>query len=278
MFGRKPNTIKSLLTEKPKNCLENDDTLQLSPDDFPKDDDSTVFLRDKTKNTKLESQFKKKKGTITNETKHTITMDTNRGRQVISKRDVVKTKSASTSPKKLTRRGNSHSLERKIAALNDAEARSEMELNKPLKFFAGTDYKQKYKQKSQRSPRKQQKPRKSMSGLPEKNSKEIEELENSSDEETNPQPENPGPSTPKIEEKEQPTLQEQNNPARQSQRPKKKPNWYGQNVMVSKIEGEEKESKDKADETNSEQMRREIEEMPNFLEMTQEEIEDWINN
>ena len=131
MFGRKPNTIKSLLTEKPRNCLENDSTRQLSPDDFPKDDDSTVFLRDRTKNTQLESQFKKKKGIITKETAHTLPLDTTRDRQVVSKREVAKakTKSASTSLKKNTQKRNSHSLERKIAALNDAEARSEMELN-----------------------------------------------------------------------------------------------------------------------------------------------------
>ena len=39
VFGRKPNTIKEIITEKPKNCLENEETLQLSPEDIPKDDD-----------------------------------------------------------------------------------------------------------------------------------------------------------------------------------------------------------------------------------------------
>ena len=52
LFGRRLNTIKNLLTEKHHTCLENDNTLPLSSDEFPKDDDSSVFLRDRTKNTK----------------------------------------------------------------------------------------------------------------------------------------------------------------------------------------------------------------------------------
>ena len=71
VFGRKPNTIKEIITEKPKNRLENEETLQLSPEDFPKDDDSTIFLRDRTKNTKLEGQFKKRHGSIVAESNHT---------------------------------------------------------------------------------------------------------------------------------------------------------------------------------------------------------------
>ena len=98
-------------------------------------------LRDRTKNTKLEGQLKKKSGTIVAESDHTVTMETKRGGQVLSKRDIAKTKSASHSPKTDTKKGNSHSLERKIAALKDAEERSEMELNKPLNFFAAKDYK-----------------------------------------------------------------------------------------------------------------------------------------
>ena len=61
VFGRKPNTIKNLLTEKPQTCLEDDETLKLSSDKLPKDDNSTVFLRDRTKNTKLETQCRKRK-------------------------------------------------------------------------------------------------------------------------------------------------------------------------------------------------------------------------
>ena len=78
--------------------------------------------------------------TFVAESKHTVTMETKRGRQLISKTDTAK-KSASHSAKTNIKRGNSHSLERKVAALKEAEERNEMELNKPLKFFAANDYK-----------------------------------------------------------------------------------------------------------------------------------------
>ena len=91
VFGRKSNTVKEIITEKPNHCLENNNTLKLSPDEFPKDYDySTIFLRDRTKNTKLEGQLQKKSGTIVAESDHTVTMETKRGRQEISKRDIAK--------------------------------------------------------------------------------------------------------------------------------------------------------------------------------------------
>ena len=94
------------------------------------------------------------------ETEHTLPLDTSRGRQVVSKRDVVKTNSASHSSK-LNRRGNSHSLEQKVAALKDAEIRSEMELNKTIETLCSQGL-QKEKPKAQNSPQKQRKPRKSL--------------------------------------------------------------------------------------------------------------------
>ena len=99
------------------------------------------------------------------------------------------------------------------------------------------------------------------------------------DEETNPQNEQPGQPTPETETNEQSTSQDQATSSRRSQRSKKKPNWYGQDVMVSKVEEGEKVYKEQAQsETKSERIRRKLEEMPNFLEMSQEEIEEWINN
>ena len=71
VYGRKPNTVKSLLTQKPKVCLEQDDAIQLEPEEFPKDNDSIVFSRHKTKGTKLEGQFRKTDTKITHSTQHT---------------------------------------------------------------------------------------------------------------------------------------------------------------------------------------------------------------
>ena len=59
VFGRKPNTIKEIITERPKTCLETEDALQLTPEDFPKDDHSTIFLRDKTKTRNLKDNSRK---------------------------------------------------------------------------------------------------------------------------------------------------------------------------------------------------------------------------
>ena len=74
------------------------------------------------------------------------------------------------------------------------------------------------------------------------------------------------------------TSKNEQTPARLSQRIKKN-NWYRQNVMIQKLEEDEKERSDlKKSETKTEEdLRRELEAIPNFLEMTPEEIQNWIN-
>ena len=123
---KKPNTIKNILREKPKDCLANDCALEFSAEDFPKDSESTIVMRNRTKKTKLESHFQQRKLRIVSESDHTVTMDFKRGRQIISKRDIAKTKPKSTSysPKTIRQRGDSKSLERKIAALKETEQRA----------------------------------------------------------------------------------------------------------------------------------------------------------
>ena len=63
--------------------------------------------------------------------------------------------------------------------------------------------------------------------------------------------------------------------SRQSQRTKRKPNWFGQNVMVTKVD--EKDSEDKNTAKTKQDIERELEDIPNF-EMTQEEIDHRVNN
>ena len=273
VFGQKPNTIKNILIEKPNNCLENDSALQLSPEDFPKDNDPTILMRNKTKNTKLEGHFKQRKGRIVSESDHLITMETKRGRQTISKRDIAKEqpKSASYSPKTTRQRGDSKSLERKIAALKEAE---QAKMNKtPTKQKAAA-----IKQtENRKSPRKQTKPRRSLGGFPEKHTSNIKILDTSSDEDEQ--------NTTKPNEEEEKkftasTSKAADTTARSSQRTKKKPNWYGQNVMVQKVEQQQqtREEADNSSETKTEEeLRRELEAIPNFLEMSPEEIQKWIN-
>ena len=64
--------------------------------------------------------------------------------------------------------------------------------------------------------------------------------------------------------------------SRQSQRTKRKPIWFGQNVMVTKVD--EKHSEDKNTAQTNQDIERELEVIPNFEEMTQEEIDHWVNN
>ena len=276
VFGGKPNTVKEIITEKPNHCLENDNTVKLSPDEFPKDDDSTIFQRDQTTNTKLEGQFEKKSGPIVAESDHTVTMETKRERQVISKRHIAKKKSASHIQKTNTKIGISHSLERKIAALKDADERSEMELNKPLKFFAAKDYKN-IPPKKNRSPRKQTKPKKSLTKLPDKT---ADILGSSSDEDNKiiQQETKKEDNTDENKNNKQDEQDTKSNTSRQSQRPKRRPDWYGQNIMVSNTEEPEGE----LSQTNEPQLNKEIQEeleaIPNFEEMTQQEIDEWVNN
>ena len=178
-YKNSKNTI-----EKPKHCLEIDKNLELSPDEFPKDGDSTIFLRDRTRNSKLESHFKRKRSTIAKETAHTITMETPRGRQVYAKRDVSKTtkqEGTSHSPQQ-KQKGCKYPLYWKIAAFKDAITRSEMELSKPLKMLAAGDYRKKAQQKEE-LPRKQKNQRKSLTKRPEKQTTTIDNSESSSEEE-----------------------------------------------------------------------------------------------
>ena len=55
-------------------------------------DDSTIFLRDRPRNTELEGQFKKKPGTIVAESSHNGDKERT---QVLSKQDIAKKESAS---------------------------------------------------------------------------------------------------------------------------------------------------------------------------------------
>ena len=78
-------------------------------------------------------------------------MNTTRGRQAVSKRDVTKFKqnTALYSPK-ITKK---QPLPRKnIAALKDAEIRSEVEPNKRLKLLAAKDYEKKTKKPKRQGP------------------------------------------------------------------------------------------------------------------------------
>ena len=173
---------KIIEIEKPKTSSENYSALQLSPEDFPRESDSTLLLRDRLKNTKLEAQFIPRKGRVVSESALTVTLQSSRERQIISKRDVAKTKSKSTSqsPRMKRQKGDvkSRSLERKVAALRDAEKRAASSLTCLKQLAAATDTK---RIAANRSPRKQAKPSRSLAGLPEKKNVNAAIMDLSSD-------------------------------------------------------------------------------------------------
>ena len=73
--GRKPNTVTSIIVKlyKELNDSEFDRTVDLEKlEEFPRDDDSTIFVRNRQRKEKLAGLFKKRRGKITGETSHTI--------------------------------------------------------------------------------------------------------------------------------------------------------------------------------------------------------------
>ena len=75
-----------------KCILEKDHQVQIEPEDFSEEADSTILVRERVKGTKLfEGNFKKVKGQIVSQSENTITVLPKSGKQVIySKRDVAK--------------------------------------------------------------------------------------------------------------------------------------------------------------------------------------------
>ena len=98
-MGRKPNTLKSAMIRK---CfLEKDPQLQIEPEDFSEEADSTILVRERVKGTKLEGNFKKIKGQVINQSEHTITVLSKVGKKTTySKRDVAKLGQSTNSAKK----------------------------------------------------------------------------------------------------------------------------------------------------------------------------------
>ena len=74
--GREPNTVKSNIVSEllanPKGVLEQESKVNFSTSDFEEEIDSTVLVRERTRGSKLEPTFTKKRGRIPEESDHTI--------------------------------------------------------------------------------------------------------------------------------------------------------------------------------------------------------------
>ena len=95
-LGRKLTTIKEIITTKPttnyNSVSDNDKDFELEISDFPQEQDSEIMVRERARGSKLEEVYKRKKGRITGETQHTLTMKES-GKstaQTFSKREIAK--------------------------------------------------------------------------------------------------------------------------------------------------------------------------------------------
>ena len=73
LYGRKPNTVKSIIVDKIKGVSEVGPGLKFTTSDFEEETDSAIMVREGTRGSKLEGQFRKKWGKIMKEIAHTIT-------------------------------------------------------------------------------------------------------------------------------------------------------------------------------------------------------------
>ena len=89
--GIDPNTVKKLVTCRESPISESSE-VKLSPSDFESGQDSTIFVRERVRGTKLESAYKKRKGTLLDQSQHTITfLPAGKSQEtIISKRDIAK--------------------------------------------------------------------------------------------------------------------------------------------------------------------------------------------
>ena len=73
----RPNTITSIIVKLyiELNNLDFDKSVQLDKlEDIPRDDDSTIFVKERQRKGKLAGLFKRRKGKITGETRHRVTL------------------------------------------------------------------------------------------------------------------------------------------------------------------------------------------------------------
>ena len=224
--NRKFTTVKDIITTKPnKNYTvsETDNNFQLELSDFPGEQDSEILVRERARGTKLNGLYKKKKGVITKETDHTITINNKKGQPTTySKRDVAIPNEAQAS----TSQPIARKLHYKRTTTNDKEP---IKNAQPEKATKPTNSKKKKK----------------LSKLPKDfhRLQNWEQLENdSSDEEEERRRQKAATKTTTVWEKqaktepksdEETTIQQSSD---RSKRERKTPNYFGNPVMICGVE------------------------------------------
>ena len=125
---QEPNTIKKLVTESFR-CISDSPTVELTDMDFESGQDSAILVRERTRGTKLEGAFKKRRGPLLEHSTHTITFFPAGSNQptIISKTVVGKINSKADKPccsrelhdwKKLSNTASRHFQANSHAAIN----------------------------------------------------------------------------------------------------------------------------------------------------------------
>ena len=243
-MGRTPNTIKSAMI---KCILEEDPKLQIEPEDFSEEADSTILVRERVRGTKLEGNFKKMKGRVTAESEHTITVQPKAGKPIpLSKRDVATVNEGASTSALRHNEGASTSAPRPIKSKKAKMQKVAAAKKKPVweqmaekEYYRGRLSSNEGGEKEERNEQPE----------PQEGSAEA----NSADESTIPANEEKEMKTTESMEEEKEKQEEKNKEKkvpvkgqikwekvaqRSSTRTQKKPNWLGNNIMVTKIEQE----------------------------------------
>ena len=123
--GWKPNTVTSIIVKlyKELNNLEYDKSGEMDRlEDFPRDDDSMIFVRERQRKGKLAGLCKKRRGRVTKETEHTVHFAPEGKAEVtLSKREVTR------APKAV--RKQKHPTKTKQYAMRETETRKDEEMS-----------------------------------------------------------------------------------------------------------------------------------------------------
>ena len=218
-----------------KCILEQDRQIEIEPEDFSEEADSAILVREKVRGTKLEGAFKKVKGKIVGESSHTITVLPKTGHQVIySKRDVA-AGSKLASPSKKTNASKMAKGKREASEAKEAKSSKVAKKSKTaIDQVMGTSHQKQVEEN--KSPHHEEEEKKTIP--PVKKEQDNEESLTHMDQEKQT-----ASSEDEIESAEKSTLESTPiqgtvkwEKSRTSSRVTKKPDRWGNNVMISKIE------------------------------------------
>ena len=231
--NREPNTPKKAMSNS---CiLDKDPNLQIMPSDFSPDVDSTIFMRERTRGSKLEGTFRKTNAKIVDETRHTITMLPESGKVIVSKRDVaIRRNNEAKSQKKKEKKYHKKRQSAQKWQLREHSTSDEISQPMGIANYSGTseseDQRENLKADNQHSKIEEKEHRETEEG---QQISESEKEDNAKEKETTAQIDD---NNEEENEKEKTNEEKVDKRKTRSGRKTKKPDWLGINVMVTAVE------------------------------------------